>query len=238
MGKELLDKHIFDQINVASTALFDYGFIPAETEQADVRAARITLALSSVAMRFASIERVPRYEPERRENDAEHSFMLALVAPELAHAFYPQLDAGLVHQYATYHDLIELETDDVATFLLDDKALAVKKAKEHAALKRLTDRLPPHSARMILAFEKQADPESRLVSCVDKLVPPAVDILGYGVQAMREDYQIDSIAKLNVAQANVRDRVAAKYGDEFPEIIDIHTLLIQTFNDVYASSCK
>lgn len=79
--------------------------------------ASVALELGKIAINFAGVDRVPRYNDERRENDAEHSFMLALIAGELAQTLYPAtLDAGLVSQYAIVHDLIELETGDVATF--------------------------------------------------------------------------------------------------------------------------
>jgi hypothetical protein len=47
-------------------------------------AANIALSLGKVAMEFARVRRVPRYGDGERESDVEHSYMLALIAPELA----------------------------------------------------------------------------------------------------------------------------------------------------------
>lgn len=83
--------------------------------------AQITLELGGFAMRFSHVERTPRYDDGRRENDVEHSFMLSLVATEIAHRFYPdQLDSGLVAQLSNVHDLPEIIVNDTATFKMSD----------------------------------------------------------------------------------------------------------------------
>jgi len=103
-------------------------------------AAQIVYDLGSMAMRFARVERVPRYDEHSRENDAEHSFMLALVAPELAATYYSELDVGLVAQFSTVHDLIELETADVATLLSTTVHLQPKSWQNIQHLKNLAHR--------------------------------------------------------------------------------------------------
>lgn len=99
--------------------------------------AQISLDLGKTAMYFSRIQRVPRYADGERETDTEHSFMLALVAPELAAAIDRDLDIGLVSQYANVHDLIELKTNDVATFLFDDDQQHQKELDEHTAFPEL-----------------------------------------------------------------------------------------------------
>lgn len=42
----------------------------------------------------------------RNENDAEHSWSLALLACSLAPEIDPQLDVGKICQYAVVHDLV------------------------------------------------------------------------------------------------------------------------------------
>lgn len=197
-----------------------------------------TLSLANKAIQFASIERVPRYNPVHRENDAEHSLMLSIIAPELANMLYPDLNIGLVHAYAPFHDLVELEVDDTPTFLLDSMAMAVKEQRETRALFRLIEQLPPYAASLLKAYEAQADPESRFVRCTDKLMPILVDILGVGVQVMAEDYGINSLAELNLAQQQKHQQIRARYGEEFPELVDIHGLLGRLFSDLYASQTQ
>ena len=85
-----------------------------------VKAAQLALDLGKTAMFFSRIDRVPRYADGERENDVEHSYMLALVAPEIAAALELPYDIGLIAQFGLVHDLIELQTGDTATFLFDE----------------------------------------------------------------------------------------------------------------------
>jgi 5'-deoxynucleotidase YfbR-like HD superfamily hydrolase len=196
--------------------------------------ASIALELGSIAMQFARIERVPRYDEKTRESDAEHSFMLALVANELAHNLYPnELDNGKIMGYAIVHDLIELETGDVATFQLDDSALIKKEAIEQAALENILAKLPLHTRGMLYNYEQQNDKESRFVRAVDKLLPIIVDILGSGKKVMIEDYSVVTASELTHAYNILRARMKERFS-EFPQIVTDHALLCELF-EIYFS---
>ena len=186
------------------------------TKQAVVaeRTAATILTLSRCAMDFAGVERVPRYDSESRENDAEHSFMLALVAPEIASQFFPRLDPGLVARFSVVHDLVELETNDVATYTLDTAELAAKEAAELRALDKLAHMLPRHTRELLLRYEAQTEPEARFVRLVDKLLPVAVDILGPGKQVMAEDYGIATREQLDANE----QRLSCRLRERFPDI--------------------
>lgn len=179
------------------------------------------LTLGDAAMRFARVERVPRYDCYSRENDAEHSFMLALVAGEIAAQYYPGFDTGLVYQFSIVHDLVELKTDDVATFILSESELASKEAAEHAALESLANDLPPHTAHTLLRYEAQIEKEARFVRLVDKLLPVIVDILGPGAKVMNEDYNITTAQQL----IDNENRLSANLKRKFPDFTlqELHT---------------
>ncbi|MDN5275435.1 MAG: hypothetical protein JWN33_84 [Candidatus Saccharibacteria bacterium] len=189
----------------------------------------ITLSLGAAAMKFARVERVPRYEDSEQENDAEHSFMLALVATELADALYhDRLNPSLVSQYAIVHDLIELKTGDVATLTLNTQELADKEKNEHDALESLLRELPPYTARLLRAYEAQSDPEARFVRMVDKLLPLVVDIIGDGERVMREDFDITTTEQLQRCHVLLHRRIAESF-PEFPELVEDHALLCELF---------
>jgi 5'-deoxynucleotidase YfbR-like HD superfamily hydrolase len=191
--------------------------------------ASIALELGSIAMRFARVERVPRYDEKTRESDVEHSYMLALVASELAHSLYPnELNSGKIMEYAIVHDLIELKTGDVATFQLDEETLLQKEATEHAALESLLAELPPHTRDLLYNYEQQADKEARFVRAVDKLLPIVVDILGSGHKVMREDYNVHQPSDLTQAHDGLQTRMADRFS-EFPQIVEDHSLLCELF---------
>lgn len=192
--------------------------------------------LAGLAMEFATVERVPRYNPEHREDDAQHSFMLALVATELAATYYPDLDAGLVSQFSTVHDLVELETKDTPTYTLDAAGLAIKHNAEQAALRKLCRRLPQYTALLLERYEKQVEPEARFVRLVDKILPIAVDILGPGAQIMREDYSIHTTERLNQTEAKLAARLHAMFPEQ--ELSFLHVvrgMLAQEFSDTFAN---
>jgi 5'-deoxynucleotidase YfbR-like HD superfamily hydrolase len=195
--------------------------------------AQASLDLGKSAMYFSRIERIPRYADGERETDTEHSFMLALVAPELAAALEYPLDIGLVSQFATVHDLIELKTDDVATFLFTDSQQHQKEITEHQALGELLNELPPHTAHLVGRYESQTEPEARFVRYVDKLLPIVVDIIGAGVRVMREDYQVDSLALLHDCHTKLRERLLRTFGEEFPELTLAHELLCELFENTF-----
>lgn len=175
--------------------------------------------LGKFAMQFSRVERSPRYHDSRRESDVEHSFMLALVAPELAALLELPLDRGLISQFSVAHDLIEVKTKDIRTLLLNEDQLHRKEELEKEALAQLLRELPPHTAHILARYEAQKEPEARFVRVVDKLLPIIVDILGEGMRVLRDDYDISSTEALHDAHEAVNERLDKQYGEEFPQII-------------------
>lgn len=197
--------------------------------------ASLALELGGVAIKFAQVERAPRYNEEHKENDAEHSFMLALVANELAATYYPTFDAGKVTQFAIVHDLIETVTGDVTTFKFTPEQMANKQQLEHAALEKLMDSLPPHTAQLLYSYEHQQTVEARFVKAVDKLLPVVVDILGAGKKVMKEDYGVTTIEELKASHAKLHGRIATSF-EEFPLIVGAHKLLCHLFQEEFEAA--
>lgn len=212
-----------------TTQFFEHPISTMEHHKRSARIAQVSLELGKKAMYFSRIERMPRYGDGRRESDTEHSFMLALVAPELAAALQRNLDIGLVSQYATVHDLVELKTQDVATFLFNEEDQKQKEADEHTALAELLYELPPYTAYLLGRYESQSDPESRFVRYVDKLLPIVVDIIGSGQRVMEEDYNVTGVDQLQECHQKLRERLVRLFGEEFPEITLAHELLCELF---------
>lgn len=180
-------------------------------------------------MMFAKIERIPRYADGERENNAEHSFMLALVAPAIAKALDLPYDSGLIAEFATVHDLIELKTGDIATFMISADDQEQKEATEHSALPQLLAELPPHTGEMLLRYELQNEPESRFVRYIDKLLPTVIDVIGAGRKVMCEDYGVETLKQLEVAHNLLEARISEMFKGEFPDIDLAHKLLCELF---------
>ena len=216
-----------EQVDINAKAETAPEFAPEQRTPAS-----IALELGALSMRFARVERVPRYEDGRRESDVEHSFMLSMVATEIAHLLYPDMNIGLVGEYAKVHDLIEIIVGDVATFALSPEELAAKETVEHAALESLLADLPPYTANLLRRYESQEDRESRFVRAVDKHLAVVVDILGQGKRVMDEDYGVTSRAELHACQDTLHQRIANRFS-EFEELISAHKQLCELFEDEY-----
>lgn len=191
--------------------------------------ASTALELGALTMRMARVERTPRYDEKTRENNAEHSYMLALIAPELAELLFPgRFDLGLISQYCIAHDLIETKTGDVATFHFSAEDMANKHLIEQAALEELLTELPPHTARILREYEEQKTPESRWTKGCDKLLPKIVDILGPGKKVMGEDYGVTTQDQLVTSHTKLHNRIAKSF-EEFQPIVETHGLLCELF---------
>ncbi len=106
------------------------------------------------------------------ENDAEHSYQLALFAWYIAQTDKLPLDTNRIVKYALVHDFVEVYAGDIDTHSNDAEALKLKPKKEEEARKRLLTELPEftefHDA--ILEYEHKNTEEARFVYAVDKII--------------------------------------------------------------------
>lgn len=109
----------------------------------------------------------------RRENSAEHSWYLALMAIVLAEHAAEPVDLLRVLQLVVVHDLVEIDAGD--TFLYDDEGRATKDERERAAADRLFALLPePQAAQLRDLWDEyaaRATPEARFAKALDRLAP-------------------------------------------------------------------
>src|ERR1700754_3897506 len=78
---------------------------------------------------------------ERRENDAEHSWHLAMAVLLLAEYSDEPLDVARAVELVLVHDLVEIYAGD--TSIYDSAALVDQEARERLAAERLFSVLPP-----------------------------------------------------------------------------------------------
>lgn len=110
---------------------------------------------------------------DRRENDAEHSWHLALMAIVLAERAAAPVDLARVVELVVLHDLVEVYAGD--TPLHDDVDLTAQAAREAEAADRLYGLLPAEQGARLRAaweeFEAHATPEARFARAMDRLQP-------------------------------------------------------------------
>jgi putative hydrolases of HD superfamily len=110
---------------------------------------------------------------DRKENDAEHSWHLALMVILLAEHADEPVDVGHTVKLVVVHDLVEIHAGD--TPLYDDVGALTQDARERAAADRLFGMLPADQADEVRAlwdeFEARETPEARFAKAMDRLEP-------------------------------------------------------------------
>ena len=139
-------------------------------------ASRITAQLAFVVEidRLKGIVRqTPLCDGSRRENSAEHSWHLAVMAMTLAEHADPAVDVGRVLRMLLVHDLVEIDAGD--TFAYDAGANVGREHRERLAAERIFGLLPPDQAAELRAsweeFEAQETPDARFAAAMDRLQP-------------------------------------------------------------------
>lgn len=109
----------------------------------------------------------------RLENDAEHSYHLALMAFVFADCANQPVDVLKAVKMALLHDVIEIDAGD--TYAYDVAANATKSERERRAADRIFGLLPPRQGEEYRAlweeFEQMDTPEAKFVNTLDKVQP-------------------------------------------------------------------
>ncbi|HEX9153533.1 MAG TPA: HD domain-containing protein [Candidatus Saccharimonadales bacterium] len=150
------------------------------------------IELQEMLLHFQAIERFTRnpHDTQKRENDVEHSYHLAMAAWLLAPHF--NLDAGKAIRIALAHDLVEIYSGDTFAFGTQDE-LDTKDEREHQALDRLKNEWPDFGD-MIICIEDYKDKvseEAKFVYALDKVTPIIMNFLGKGAVWQKHGVTID-----------------------------------------------
>jgi putative hydrolases of HD superfamily len=113
-------------------------------------------------------------DPRRRENSAEHSWHVAIMALALAEHAPAGVDIGTVIRMLVLHDLVEIDAGDLFVYAPEAEQ-ARQQAAEHAAAERIFALLPDDQAtelrRLWLEFEERRTAEARFARAIDRLQP-------------------------------------------------------------------
>jgi putative hydrolase of HD superfamily len=109
----------------------------------------------------------------RHENDAEHSWHIAMMALMLAEHSDEAFDALRVVKMLLIHDIVEIDAGDV--FIYDEKGNNGKSERERMAARRIYNILPESQAHAYMElwreFEERKTPEARFAMAMDRLQP-------------------------------------------------------------------
>jgi putative hydrolases of HD superfamily len=113
-------------------------------------------------------------DPARRENSAEHSWHLTVLALTLGEYAPAGTDLGRVLAMLVVHDLVEVDAGDLSAYAPEAEQVRQLLA-ERAAADRLYSLLPPGQAgamrRLWDEFEERATCEARFARALDRLQP-------------------------------------------------------------------
>jgi putative hydrolase of HD superfamily len=119
---------------------------------------------------------------ERRENSAEHSWHLAVMAMVLAEHAAEPVDLLKVIEMVLVHDVVEIDAGD--TFRYDLAAQADQEERERRAADRLFALLPADQGAHLRArweeFEARETAEARFAAALDRLMPMLHNLYGNG----------------------------------------------------------
>lgn len=109
----------------------------------------------------------------RKENDAEHSWHLALMAVLLKEYANEDIDLGKVIPMVLVHDLVEIDAGD--TYAYDEAAAADKDERERKAAKRVFGLLPKDQGDWLKGlweeFEAYETAEAKFAHMLDNSQP-------------------------------------------------------------------
>ena len=109
----------------------------------------------------------------RNENDAEHSWHMAIMAYLLREYANEKIDIAKVMLMCLIHDIVEIDAGD--TYAYDTENLKTQKAREDAAKERIFSLLPEDQAKDLIAlfdeFEALESAESKFAHAMDNIQP-------------------------------------------------------------------
>ena len=164
----------------------------------------------------------------RNENDAEHSWHMAVMAYLLREYSNEDVDIAKVMLMCLIHDIVEIDAGD--TYAYDDKNIKTQKEREETAKQRIFSVLPQDQCRELTAlfdeFEAYETPESKFAHAMDNLQPLILNNSNGGSDwrehkvSAAQVYSrqtktrlgseklfevVDSIIKENIADGNISD---------------------------------
>lgn len=109
----------------------------------------------------------------RNENDAEHSWHMAVMAYLLKEYSNEEIDIAKVMLMCLIHDIVEIDAGD--TYAYDNEGLKTQKAREDDAKERIFSILPEEQKRELIAlfdeFEECETAESKFAHAMDNIQP-------------------------------------------------------------------
>ena len=161
---------------------------------------------------------------DRRENSAEHSWQVAIMAILLQEYSKEDIDILKVVKMLLIHDIVEIDAGD--TILYDEKARKAKEEEELKAANRIFSLLPPPLDAELLEiwieFEERKSNEAIYAYSMDRLMPVVQNFVNKPTTWEEHDISLEQVLSLNQSIENgvtdLWDEVEMKIREIFNEI--------------------
>lgn len=147
---------------------------------------------------------------DRKENDAEHSWHLAVMAFLLAEYSNEPVDVLKVMKMVLIHDVVEIDAGD--TYCYDEDGNRSKAEREEKAAQRLFGLLPEDQKKesydLWREFEENSTAESRFANLLDHIQPLLLNYTKNGISWKEHGIFSDQVRKRNLNSAQASDDIA------------------------------
>ena len=135
----------------------------------------------------------------RRENDAEHSWSLAMMAVLFAEYVDDQIDLLKVIKMVLIHDLVEIHAGD--TFCFDEAGMQDKEAREQASADKIFGLLEHDQGQELRQlweeFESCETLEAEYAAMLDRLQPLIMNYINEGGTWTQHQISVEQVYKRN-----------------------------------------
>ena len=136
---------------------------------------------------------------DRQENDAEHSFHLAVMASILAEHAREEVDVLHVMKMVLMHDVVEIDAGD--TYCYDEKGNQDKAQREQKAADRIFALLPEEQASEYRGlweeFEARETPEAKFANALDRIHPMLLNYTKGGISWKKHQIHAEQVTNRN-----------------------------------------
>ena len=135
----------------------------------------------------------------RRENDAEHSWSLAMMAVLFAEYVDDQIDLLKVIKMVLIHDLVEIHAGD--TFCFDEAGMQDKEAREQASADKIFGLLEHDQGQELRQLWEEVEScetlEAEYAAMLDRLQPLIMNYINEGGTWAQHQISVEQVYKRN-----------------------------------------
>lgn len=136
---------------------------------------------------------------QRKENDAEHAWHMALMVVLLSEYANEEIDVLKTMTMLLLHDIVEIDAGD--TYAYDEAGKATQEERERKAADRIFALLPEDQGKKLCGlweeFEAQETPEAKFARTMDNLQPMMLNAATDGKAWTEHGVHLSQIMKRN-----------------------------------------